>query len=407
MGDKAMTSVPVLSMSFFEPGFNQAPYPALEEIRAAGRVVYNDLLDRFMVTSYGDVSRVLGDGKRFAQGVTDAFVDFFGGPTMETIDDQERHDAIRGIWAHDFWRDTLERQRPLVERVVDEQLHPFVERVRSGETVDAVAELARGIPTLVIANMLGIETAMFKQFSAWSDAMGAIPEGALDPSERGTEIVLAGRRATAELNAYIAEQVEHRRRNGGDDLIAKMVGADYARTSMTEAEIIASNTQLVFAGNETTAKLMAHTLVTLARHPDQRRLLASDRSLVPPAIEEVLRWETITQFIDRNVRDEPVQFGDVVIPAGAVVTPLQGAGNRDPDRWERAGEFDVTRAPRQHLGFGFGMHSCIGLNLARMEAQVWLNRLLDDLPQYELAGAIAYGGNFQLRGPAAVPIAVP
>jgi cytochrome P450 len=402
-----MTSVPVVSISFFEPGFNQAPYAALEEIRAAGRVVRNELLDRWMVTSYADVSRVLGDGKRFAQGVTEAFVDFFGGPTMETIDEPERHDAIRGIWARDFWRDSLERQRPLVQRVVDSQLQPFVERVRSGEVVDAVADLARGIPTLVIASMLGIETSMFKQFSAWSDAMGAIPEGALDPTERGTEIVLAGRQATAELNAYIADQVEDRRRNGGEDLIAKMVGSDYARTAMTDAEIIASNTQLVFAGNETTAKLMAHTLVTLARHPDQRRLLAADRSLVAPALEEVLRWETITQFIDRDVRDEPVTFGDVVIPPGAVVTPLQGAANRDPERWEQASEFDITRTPRQHLGFGFGMHSCIGLNLARMEAQVWLDRLLDELPDYELAGEIGYGGNFQLRGPEAVPVALP
>jgi cytochrome P450 len=290
---------------------------------------------------------------------------------------------------------------------VDDQLQPFVERVRSGEVVDAVADLARGIPTLVIASMLGIETSMFKQFSAWSDAMGAIPEGALDPTERGTEIVLAGRQATAELNAYIADQVQDRRRNGGDDLIAKMVGSDYARTAMTDAEIIASNTQLVFAGNETTAKLMAHTLVTLARHPDQRRLLAADHSLVAPALEEVLRWETITQFIDRDVRDEPVTLGDVVIPPGSVVTPLQGAANRDPERWEQASEFDITRTPRQHLGFGFGMHSCIGLNLARMEAQVWLDRLLDELPDYELAGEIGYGGNFQLRGPEAVPIALP
>jgi cytochrome P450 len=399
-----MMNVPVVNMSFREPGFNQNPYPALEQIRAAGPVVYNETLDRWMVTSYPDVARVLGDVKRFAQGAAEAFVDFFGGPTMETIDEPERHDAIRGIWARDFWRGSLERQRPLVELVVDQQLQPFVERVRSGETVDAVAELARGIPTLVIAHMLGIETSMFKQFSAWSDAMGAIPEGALDPTERGMEIVLAGRRATAELNAYIATQVEQRRRATSDDLIAKMVCSEYARTSMTDNEIIASNTQLVFAGNETTAKLMAHTLVALAQHPDQRRLVAADRSLVPNAIEEVLRWETITQFIDRDLHDEGAEIGGVTIPPNAVVTPLQGAANRDPDRWDRPGDFDITRESRQHLGFGFGMHSCIGLNLARLEAQVWLNRLLDELPDYELDGEIDYGGNFQLRGPEAVRI---
>jgi cytochrome P450 len=173
---------------------------------------------------------------------------------------------------------------------------------------------------------------------------------------------------------------------------------------MSEVEIIASNTQLVFAGNETTAKLMAHTLVSLAAHPDQRRLLAQDRSLVLPAIEEVHRWQTITQFIDRDVREE-VELAGLRLPAGAVVTPLQGAANRDPERWDNASAFDVTRPPRQHLGFGFGLHSCIGLNLARLEVQVWLDRLLDLLPEFEVAQPVDYGPNFQLRGPFAVHIA--
>jgi cytochrome P450 len=174
---------------------------------------------------------------------------------------------------------------------------------------------------------------------------------------------------------------------------------------MTDNEVIASNTQLVFAGNETTAKLMAHTLVSLAAHPDQRRLLAGDRSLIPQAIEEVHRWQTITQFIDRDVRNGDVQLGGVVIPNGSVVTPMQGAANRDPARWETASSFDITRPPRQHLGFGFGMHSCIGLNLARLEAQIWLDRFLDELPDYEVVRDVDYGSNFQLRGPLAVQIA--
>jgi cytochrome P450 len=358
-----------------------------------------------MVTSYPDVARVLGDSVHYAQGESEAFADFFGGPTMETVDERERHDAMRGIWAPDFQRGHLESQRLLVEQVVTQQLDPFVERVRSGETVDAVSEMTRSIPTLVIAHMLGIETAMFKQFSAWSDAMGAIAEGALDTSDRGMETIMEGRRATAELNSYIAGQVEERRQRPADDLIGKMVSSEYARTAMTDNEVIASNTQLVFAGNETTAKLMAHTLVSLAKHPDQRRLLAGDRSLVPQAIEEAHRWQTITQFIDRDVREADVELHGVVIPVGSVVTPMQGAANRDPARWEHAFDFDITRPPRQHLGFGFGMHSCIGLNLARLEAQIWLDRFLDQLPEYEVTHEVDYGSNFQLRGPVAVHIA--
>jgi cytochrome P450 len=397
-------TTPVVNVSFHEDGFNQDPFPVLEEIRSAGPIVYNELLDRWMVTAYPFVSRVLGDSGHYPQGASEAFVDFFGGTTMETIDEPERHNAMRGIWAADFQRGTLEGQRELVERVVADQLDPFVERVRSGETVEAVADLTRSIPTLVIANMLGIDTAMFAQFSAWSDAMGATTEGALDPTPRGMETVMAGRQATAELNAYIAEQVKDRRRNPSNDLIGKMVAAPFAQTGMSEVEIIASNTQLVFAGNETTAKLMAHTLVSLAAHPDQRRLLAKDRSLVLGAIEEVHRWQTITQFIDRDVREE-VELAGIRLPPGAVVTPLQGAANRDPERWDNASAFDVTRPPRQHLGFGFGLHSCIGLNLARLEVQVWLDRLLDLLPEFEVAQEVDYGPNFQLRGPFAVHIA--
>jgi cytochrome P450 len=246
---------------------------------------------------------------------------------------------------------------------------------------------------------------MFGQFSAWSDAMGAIAEGALDTSDRGMETILAGRQATAELNAYIAGQVEDRRRHPTDDLIGKMVSAEFAKTAMTEKEIIASNTQLVFAGNETTAKLMAHALVTLATHPDQRRLLVHDRSLVPQAVEEIHRWQTITQFIDRDVREADVEIRGVAISRGSVVTPMQGAANRDPDRWDHPSGFDITRPPRQHLGFGFGMHSCIGLNLARLEAQIWLDRLVDKLPDFDLAQDVEYGSNFQLRGPLAVRVA--
>jgi cytochrome P450 len=397
-------TTPVMNLSFHEEGFNQDPFPVLEEIRNAGPIVYNELLDRWMVTAYPHVSRVLGDSTHYAQGASEAFVDFFGGPTMETIDEPERHNAMRGIWAADFQRGTLEGQRALVDRVVAERLDPFVERLRSGETVDAVAELTRSIPTLVIASMLGIETAMFAQFSAWSDSMGTVTEGALDPTEKGMETVLAGRKATAELNAYIAEQVADRRRHPSDDLIGKMVAAPFAQNEMSEVEIIASNTQLVFAGNETTAKLMAHTLVSLAAHPDQRRTLAGDRSLVLPTIEEVHRWQTITQFIDRDVRTE-VELAGVRLAPGAVVTPLQGAANRDPERWDHAGAFDITRPPRQHLGFGFGLHSCIGLNLARLEVQVWLDRLLELLPDFHITEEVDYGPNFQLRGPFAVYMA--
>jgi cytochrome P450 len=398
-------SIPVMSPTLFEPGFNQDPFPLLEQIRALGPVVYNEVLEGYMVTGYRDVARILGDVAHYAQAQSDSFDSFFGGPTMETIDDKERHDSIRGIWAKDFRREDLESRRPLVEQVVAERLDPYVERLRSGEVLDAISLMTRSIPTLVIAHMLGIETEMFEQFSAWSDAMGGVTEGTLDPTGAGQVRVVAGQQATQELNAYIAEQVAARRRQPSDDLIGMMVHAPYAQAEMTELEIIASNTQLVFAGNETTAKLMAHTLVTLAAHPDQRAMLAEDRSLIPAAIEEVHRFQTIVQFTHRGVYNTQMDVQGVTLPKGSSAIVFQGAANRDPDRWPNAQAFDITREHRQHLGFGFGLHSCIGLNLARLEVSVWLNRLLDQVPDYQLAEPVDYGANFQLRGPVAVVLA--
>ena len=403
--------VPVFDLSFGDWEFNQQPYEILEEVRAAGPVVYNSRAGRYMVTSYRNCARVLGNVKEFnSQSALEDTVRFFGGITMMFLD-TPRHDQMRGVWSEDFQRASLQERRDLVESVVQERVDPFVERVLSGETVDAIPNMTRGIPTLVIAHMLGIETDMFEQFSAWSDAMGASTEASFDPSPRGERLAREGMEATRDLNEYIVGQIAERRGRtarsepGTDDLVGKMVNSEFGRTNMEESELVASNTQLVFAGNETTASLMGHTLVALATHPEQREALIADRSLIPQAIEEVHRWSTVTQAGGRRACSDHSEIEGIRIPEGSEISPLQGAGNRDPERWENPAKFDITRTPIAHLGFGFGMHSCLGLNLARLEMEVWLNRLLDRLPNYELAGTVDYGTNFILRGPIVVPIA--
>ena len=167
-------------------------------------------------------------------------------------------------------------------------------------------------------------------------------------------------------------QLPLRRPGDGWDLIATMVAADYASTRMTEQEIVASNTQLVFAGNETTAKLLTQIVVRLAGHPDQRAAVRIDRSSIPAAVEEVHRYETISHSIFREVVGQDAAVGDVTIPEGERITLLLAAANRDPARWERADQFDVARKKLPHIGFAFGMHSCLGMNLARLEAQILL-----------------------------------
>jgi cytochrome P450 len=385
--------------------FNQDPYPALEAVRAAGPVVRDDTSGEWLVTGYDHCARILGNVARFTSEVAPGSgPGVFGGPVFEMMDGP-RHDEIRGVWAHDFQRDRLERHRATIERIVDDALDLFVGRLLDGETVDAVEHLTRSIPTRVIAALLGIDEGDQQQFSDWSDAMGAVAGAFFDRTERGRETLRTGLEATRSLNAYIAAEVDRRRRRPGDDLISVMVASPVAAT-MPEAEIIANNTQLVFAGNETTAKWMAHTLVALARHPDQRRVLAEDRARIPAALEEVLRHETIAQVARRTVRAGAAEVAGVDVAEGDVVTCLLGAADRDPVRWVRPEAFDVARPAKVHFGFGFGLHRCLGITLARIEAAVWLDRLLDRLPAWELAEDIDYGINFVLRGPVAVPLVV-
>ncbi|TWG98567.1 cytochrome P450 [Nocardioides sp. J9] len=388
-------NIPTTVVDFRAEGFAADPYPALEAVRRLGPVVYDEGLDQFLITGWRDIARIYGNVDRFASDY-DHFVGLFGGATMECME-KERHDPVRSIWAEAFRRQDLEKQRDMITEVITSRLEPFVEKVRSGATVDAVAEMTRGIPTLVIAHMLGIPPADYEQFGAWSDAMAAVPEGEADRSPRGAELVRRGAEATAALNRYVADVLEERRRRPGSDLISMMAVAPFAK-EMEESEITASNTQLVFAGNETTAKLMANTLNALAAHPDQRRELAADRSLIPAAVEEIHRWNSIVHAGRRIVRNGGASVAGIELHDGETVMCLQGVANRDPDRWDRPGQLDIHRPPKQHLGFGFGMHSCLGLNLARLEVHIWLDLLLDKLPEWGIE-SVDWGSNWVLRGP--------
>jgi cytochrome P450 len=400
---------PALTFDTADPEFVRAPWERYEEIRRLGGVIYNEQVNRWMVSDFEPVRRILTTPTIFGSErgqVEQAAV--FGGPTMEFYDGPH-HDDMRAIWSDDFRPKALAGLRPVIEGLVRERLVPVVDRLLEGEQVEAVSELTRGIPTAVIAHMLGIEPDMVDQFAAWSDAMGASAEGYTNPGERGRELIVAGKQATAALNEYIRDQLELRRcpSHDGADLITTMVRADYACDHMTEQEIVASNTQLVFAGNETTAKLLAQLLVTLAAHPEQRRAIQADRTLIPAAVEETHRFEAITHSVFRDAIGDEATIGEVTIPAEQRITLLLGAANRDHARWDRADEFDVFRKKLPHIGFAFGMHSCLGMNLAKLEAQIFLEQFIDAVPDWDVAEPVDYGKNFAVRGPSAVHVSVP
>ncbi|WP_395311344.1 cytochrome P450 [Mycobacterium sp. AMU20-3851] len=401
-----MSDVPELTFDTADPDFVRDPWPRYRQIRDLGGVVFNEQVNRFMVAGFDDTRMILTTPTVFGSERGQAEqAGVFGGPTMEFYDGSH-HDRMRAIWSDDFRPRALAALRPAITEVIRARLAPCLRRLRAGETVEVVAELTRGIPTEVIAHLLGIESDMADRFAEWSDAMGASAEGYTNPGERGARLIAVGKAATAELNEYIRAQITRRRCPSftGGDLITTMVRHDYARTQMTEQEIVASNTQLVFAGNETTAKLLAQIVVTLAAHPDQRDALVEDPQLIPAAVEEVHRHETITHSVFRDAIGDRAFVGDARVPDGRRITLLLGAANRDPARWEHPERFDLFRKKLPHLGFAFGLHSCLGMNLARLEAQIFLEELLAALSRWRVDGQVGYGRNFAVRGPAAVYI---
>jgi cytochrome P450 len=390
--------VPTMRLDIKDPRFVNDPYPYLEEVRVLGPIVRESGSGYYMTTGYRDCARVLGLAKLFASDV-EHFVALFGGATMECMDNP-RHDQVKSIWAKDFRRGTLAQQRAFIEKVVDEQTRDVIARLRAGETIDAVTGMTRAIPTVVIATMMGVREAEFQQFVDWSDAMGGVLEARDDGSPEGRALTERANKATAELNAYLAGEIVRRRRETGDDLVGKMARSD---VPMAEDEIVASNTQLVFAGNETTSKLMGYTLTALAQHPDQRRELRQDRSLIPAAIEEAHRWTSVLVYNLRFVKQDDTPVGGVALPRGATVMVFQAAANRDPQRWAEPHLFDIHRPPQAHLGFGAGLHSCLGLNLARLETEVLVNKLLDEVPDWSVDD-LRWGSNPMVRGASVIPM---
>jgi cytochrome P450 len=355
--------------------------------------------DCYLVAGFSAARKVMANAQMFQQlpGLNSAV---FGDQTFEEIDEPERHGEIRGVWSYEVQRDTLhEKWLQLVEEVVCEYADPLIDRVLAGETSDAL-DVHYAIPNTVMFHMMDLPLSDRDQLLAWAGQMGAEHVTDLFEQRPGVE----------QLRDYLeAVLVERRkdlaagRRHPGSDLLSMMAGSEVAKT-LSESEVVANCTQLVFAGAGTTATLMSVCAVLLSQHPDQRRRVVEDRSLIGPSIEEVLRFRGPAYALPpRMVAEGGGEIEGVRVPEGGVIGILLGAVNRDASRWEDPNRFDIFREPKQHLGFGFGMHFCFGANLARFQTAVYLERLLDRLPEWSVPLEIDFSKN-PIYGAVSAPI---
>ncbi|MBV9411942.1 MAG: cytochrome P450 [Acidimicrobiia bacterium] len=354
------------------------PYKDLARCREATPIQVGDFMadvprdpngpEVFTVYSNELVSRVLRDNHNFSSQVYAEMMGPVMGHSILEMDEPE-HRLHRALVSQAFRHKALARwEEELVGAVCDELIDRFVDAGR----VDLVRAYTFPFPVQVIARILGLPRQDYPKFQRWSIELISVGWD----WDRGMA-------ASRNLRDYFKDIVDQRRRDPQDDLISDLVCADVDGHQLTDEEMFAFLRLLLPAGGETTYRSSSSLLFCLLSSPDQLDAVRDDRSLLPQAIEEGIRYEPPLLFIARNAVTD-VELGGMQIPAGSAIAVCIGAANRDPSNFEDPDRFDIFRDPHQHISFGFGPHMCLGMHLARMESRVALNRLFDRLPNLRL-----------------------
>ena len=309
--------------------------------------------------------------------------------------DPPQHDAVRNIVNRGFTPRRVARLAPRIREIADGLVDDIVAR---GEELDLTADVSTPLPVQVMAELLGVDPADADDFKRWSDVVISGITG--DMAVEGPAPLL---RTLDELAAYFLEVVEQRRREPRDDLISVLVAAEDSET-LSPVETVNFATLLLAAGNETTMHLIDNAMLALLEHPEQHQKVAADLSLVPRLVEETLRWDGPVQLAFREATRD-VEIAGTLIPRGDIAIALFGSANRDDRQFPDGERFDIFRDTQGHMGFGFGVHFCLGASLARLEAQIALETLLARLPNLRGGGhEVERFDSFLVRGPTRLPL---
>ena len=373
------------------------PYPGYRTLLTGHEVPnvwYNRKRGIWIIAGYDDLRKALRDNEALSSAQSQSRFRVYL-PSMNAADPPE-HTRLRKFVSRAFTARAMTAWQTNINEVADE----LVDAVIARRTTEAVSELAKPLPTRLIARMLDIPKDDQPQFVAWSDEMVA---GAFAPlTPRGMRLSARSGSATAAMRRSLDPLIGQRRRNPGDDLISMMTPAD-ADDVLTDDEIFWSAAMLIGAGSETTTNMLSGLLLTLAQQPDLYARLREQPELIPAAIEEQLRMGSPVQgFYRTATRDYTV--GENTIPAGARVLLLFAAANRDPRHYDDPDTFDLDRNPTDHLAFGGGVHYCLGVPLTRLEGARVFSQLLPRVEAIRLAGDYRYLDNPTMRGLQHLPL---
>jgi cytochrome P450 len=383
------------------------PYPQMAELRKEGPVYVGQvdfvgvdpvasplIADRPLPVSvfgHDEIVSVLRDDRTFSSTVYEGIMGMVMGKTILQMD-APNHKIQRALVSPAFRSRVLERwEVELVRTVVDDLIDKFAGRGHA----DLVRELNFGFPVQVISRILGLPMKDYPQFQRWTVELISV-------AANWDRALLA----SAQLAEYLTDVLNQRRAQPADDLISDLVVAEVEGERLTDEEILSFLRLLLPAGVETTYRATGNVLFGLLQHPEQLEALRADRALFAQAFEESLRWEPpVTMILRRTLKN--VELAGVAIPEGTDVGLFLGAANRDPRRYDDPDTFDMFREAQQHVGFGFGVHMCLGMHLARMESRVAVNALLDRFDDIRFdAGADddAHIHGMAFRSPTSLPV---
>ena len=363
------------------------PYPRYARLRAESPV-HQSMFGFWALTRYDDCQQVLrhpGVGKDFS-GAADHL-----GLTAEQAAEQARfrndrtnmlttdppdHTRLRGLVTRAFTPRTVESLRPRIVALVDELL----DGIGDGEVVDVMDALAFPLPVTVIGEMLGVPRQDRAGLRPLVRSLTAVLELAVSP-----EALREATAADITLDGYFSGLVAQRRADPQEDLLSQLIQAEDEGDQLSEEELISTTVLLFAAGFETTTHLIGNGLQALLAHPDQLERLRADRTLLRPAVEELLRYDSPVQIAARTAYEDLTVDGRH-IAAGSVILALLGAANRDPAKFTDPERLDLGRSEAGPISFGSGIHFCLGAALARLEGQIVFDRLLSRFRTMELVG---------------------
>ena len=384
------------------PRTAQDPYPTYATLREKDPVHRSRLMNAWLFSRHGDIDMILRDHQRFGndprKGTLNrrqrkslpADEDF----TMLFLDPPD-HKRLRALVNKAFTPKAVNALEPHIRSL----LQGLLDDIDDPAGFDLMQAVAQPLPVIVIAEMLGVPPEDRSRFKVWSNQRARVLEPMIDARER--EVAEAANRS---LNDYFMPIIKERRQAPKDDIVSALAQAEEEGDRLTEREMLNMLRLLLIAGNETTTNLIGNGVLALLRHPDQLQRLRDDPSLIPSAVDELLRFDSPVQTDFRRVLEDCEVNGFPLKRRDNIVV-LLGAANRDPDVFDRPDDLDVGRGDRSHLSFGRGIHHCLGAPLARLEGRIVLEMLLERFSQISLRSEQPrFRNSIVLRGLEALPL---